>query len=58
MFIVLLASIAPSLSVLSTAIAATCHRHGNGDTTLYNDDQPAEQLDLNNPSLYKWQIEV
>lgn len=52
------ASIAPSLSVLSTAIAATCHRHGNSDTTLYSDDQPAEQLDLNNPSLYKWQIEL
>ena len=50
-------SIAPSLSVLSTVLTATCHRHGDSDTTLYSDDQP-EQLDLNNPSLYKWQVEV
>ena len=52
-----LGNVSPSLSVLSNAITAACHRHGDSGTLIYSDDQP-EQLDLNNPCLYKWQIEV
>ena len=52
-----LGSIAPALSVLSNTITATCHRHGDSETTVYSVDQ-LEQLDLNSPSLYKWQVEV